>query len=118
MDADLKSPLQEGRSSAFHGVPCSPFLADCRDARAVWSRKDAWSGDEPTLAQRAWSGLQYSAANVEQWSDVDQAALEFDVRQRLAFSANSSTYHKKDGTAVRAKIKKETQKEIEKGVTL
>jgi len=26
MDADNKSPLQEGRSSAFHAAPCSPLL--------------------------------------------------------------------------------------------
>ncbi len=27
MDADPKSPLQEGRSSAFHAAPCSTFIA-------------------------------------------------------------------------------------------
>ena len=30
-------------------------------------------------------------------------------------SLNSSTYHKKDGTAVRAKLKKELQKETKEG---
>lgn len=28
MDADPKSPLQEGRSSAFHAASCSPFFED------------------------------------------------------------------------------------------
>jgi DNA modification methylase len=31
MDADPKSPLQEGRSSAFHAASCSLFLGDCRE---------------------------------------------------------------------------------------
>jgi hypothetical protein len=83
--------IEEGQP--LSGASCTPFVADCRAARAVWGREDAWSGDAPSLAQRAWQGLQYSAANAEQWSTGDQislesARIEFDARQRLAFSAN------------------------------
>lgn len=67
------------------------FLEDCNSARAIWGRADAWRGEEPTLAQRAWKGLQYSAAKAEQWGPTEQLSLEsarveFDARQRLAFS--------------------------------
>ena len=76
--------------SAAHG---SPFLADFNAARVIWGRADAWRGEEPTLAQRAWNGLQYSAAGAEQWGPAEQmvlesAQVEFDARQRLAFSGN------------------------------
>ena len=38
MDADPKSPLQEGRSSAFHGATCSTvvFRVQDRDGRGPW----------------------------------------------------------------------------------
>lgn len=39
-----------------------------------------------------------------------------DYRKINDRSLNSSTYHKKDGTAVRAKLKQLTQKEIKQSV--
>jgi len=90
MTASASPPAELG------AAPCSPFLADFNAARVIWGRADAWRGEEPTLAQRAWNGLQYSAAKTDQWGPPEQMALEsaqveFEARLRLAFSANAGS---------------------------
>jgi len=85
-------PSKDGEG--FRASPCSAFLRDFSDARVIWGRADAWRGEIPTLAMRAWKGLQYSAAHADDWGrheqvSLESAQIEFEIRQRPAFSSNT-----------------------------
>jgi hypothetical protein len=74
-------------------APCSAFVADCNRARELWGLRSSWERDKngESHADRAWSGLVWSAAMQEDWTPKDQVALEaaqieYEHRVRLSLS--------------------------------
>lgn len=97
MDADPKSPLQEGRSSAFHAASCyassdglvTLYLGDCRKllptikADAIISDPPYGFGYDPSRNrkdQRTQKGLSMTDRN---WKQIDGEAEAFDPRAML-----------------------------------
>lgn len=95
MDADPKSPLQEGRSPAFHAASCyasscgrvTLYLGDCRDILPTLEGVDACVSDPPYGISWDTKESRFAGGTRERkdWEAIEGDDVEFDPRHLLHF---------------------------------